>query len=224
LIAAAALVWMTASAAWSENLDHGEQLLQKMVTLVTVHNPNLLSQRRLVDETQRLPDRAPGWTIPGMNLNAGLYTWNPLTGVPALLPSVSLGFSVSFSDPGRELDILKMKQEKELARQGWETARGTALAALFNRVRDILKLISQGKNLRALRSYLHDYSVLADRQRSEQSVSLDKLWELQERISDIDTQLDTLDGQRETTMMEAALSLGGDAWEELLALFRQLGT
>ena len=222
--AAAVLALLAGPSAWAQDNARGDPLVQKMVTLVVAHNPILLSQQRLVDEAQRIPDRAAGFAISGMNLGGGVYTLNPYTGAPGFLPSVTLGLNLSFSDPARELNILKMKQEKELARQGWETARDTALATLFSRIREILKLKSQGKNLQALRSYLHDYSVLADTQRTEQAISPDKLWDLRERISDIDTQLDTLGGQLETTMMEAALSLGGDAWPELLALLRQLGS
>jgi hypothetical protein len=219
----AAVLLTLASGAWTQDKDHGDLLMQKMMTLVMAHNPILVSQQRLADSAQRFPDRAAGFAIPGMSLNAGLYTWNPFTDTLSLLPSVTFGLSFSFNDPARELAILKMKQEKELARQGWETARDTALATLFARVRDILKMKSQEKNLAALRSYLQDYSALADRQRSEQSISPDKLWDLRARITDLDTQLDTLDGQIETTMMETAVSLGGDAWQELLALFRELG-
>jgi hypothetical protein len=221
VLAVALLV--AAVAAWAQDKDGGDPLMQKMVTLVATHNPILLSQQRLADSAQRIPDRRPGFTIPGMTVNAGLYTWNPFTNSFSLLPSVTFGLSFSFNDPARDLSIIKVKEEKELARQGWETARDTALATLFSRVRDILKMKSQGKNLTALRSYLRDYSALADRQRSEQSISPDKLWDLKARIADLDTQLDTLDGQMETTMMETAVSLGGDAWQELLALFRQVG-
>jgi hypothetical protein len=223
VLVAALFALLGASAAWTQDTDHGDLLLQKMVSLVIAHNPLLVSQQRIVNEAQRIPDRAAGFTVPGMNVSAGLYTWNPYTGLFALLPSVTFGLSFSFADPSRELTILKVSEEKELAKQGWETARDTALATLFSKVRDILKLKSQGKNLQALRSYLHDYSVLADAQRTEQAISPDKLWDLRGRIADIDTQLDTLDGQLETTTMEVAMSLGGDAWQELLALLRELG-
>ncbi len=223
VLVAALFALLGASAAWTQDTDHGDLLLQKMVSLVIAHNPLLASQQRIVNEAQRIPDRAAGFTVPGMNVSAGLYTWNPYTGVFSLLPSVTFGLSFSFSDPTRELTILKVSEEKELAKQGWETARDTALATLFSKVRDILKLKSQGKNLQVLRSYLHDYSVLADARRTEQAISPDKLWDLRGRIADIDTQLDTLDGVLETTTMEVAMSLGGDAWQELLALLRQLG-
>jgi hypothetical protein len=221
--AAAALLLVAAAAAWAQDKGDRDLLIQRMAALVIAHNPIMVSQQRIVDESQRLPDRAAGFTIPGMSITAGLYTWNPYTNAFALLPSVTFGVSFSFNDPGRELTILKMKEEKELSKQGWQTARDTALASLFSKVRDILKLRSQGKNLRALRSYLQDYSALADTRRSEQAISPDKLWDLRERIADLDTQLDTLGGQLDTTMMEAAMSLGGDAWQELLGLLQQLG-
>jgi len=217
------LALLAAAAARAGDADHGDLLLQKMASLVTAHNPILVSQQRIVDQAQRIPDRVAGFTVPGVNLTAGLYTWNPYTNAFALLPSVTFGVGLSFDDPSRELTILKVKEEKELAKQGWETARDTALATLFSKVRDIVKLKSQGKNLQALRGYLHDYSALADSQRTEQSISPDKLWDLRERISEVDTQLDTLDGQIETAMLETAMSLGGDAWQELLGLLRQLG-
>ena len=221
--AAAVLVLAAATAAGAQDIGSRDQLIQKMAALIAAHNPILMSQQRIVDEAQRLPDRAAGFSIPGMSVGAGFYTLNPYTNAFALLPSVTLGLNFSFNYPARELTILKMKEEKELAKQGWETARDTALATLFSKVRDILKMKSEGKNLKALRSYLQDSSVLAAAQRSEQAVSPDKLWELKERLADLDTQLDTLDGQLDTTMTETAMSLGGDAWQELLGLLRQLG-
>jgi hypothetical protein len=221
VLIAVSLMLLAASAAPAQDRGQGE-LLQKMVSLVVAHNPILVSQQRVVDEAQRIPDRVPGLTIPVLNFGTGLYTVNPVTFVPTFLPTVTLSVSVSFSDPNRDLIILKVKEEKELARQGWETARDTALATLFSKVRDILKLKSQGKNLQALRSYLHDYSALAESQRTEQAISPDKVWDLRERIADVDTQLDTLDGQIETAMLEVAMSLGGDAWQELLGLLRQI--
>ena len=224
LLAAAAFALAAAAGAGAQADDQGDALMQKLAALVIAHNPILQSQQRIVDQAQRVPDRRAGFTVPGLSLSAGLYTWNPYTDVFALLPSLNFGLSFSFDDPARELNILKVKEEKELAKQRWETARDTALSTLFSRVRDILKLRSQGKNLAALRAYLRDYSVLADTQRSEQSVSPDKLWDLKERITDLDTQLDTLDGQLQTTMMETAMSLAGDDWQELLGLLRQLGT
>ncbi len=224
VLVAALLALLRASAAWTQDTDNGDLLLQKMVSLVVAHNPLLVSQQRIVNEAQRIPDRAPGVAVPGMNVSAGLYTWNPIANAFGILPSVTVGLNFSFADPARDLTILKTTEEKELAKQGWETARDTALATLFSKVRDILKLKSQGKNLQALRSYLHDYSLLADSQRTEQAVSPDKLWDLRGRIADIDTQLDTLDGQLQTMTMETAMSLGGDAWQELLALLRQLGS
>jgi hypothetical protein len=222
--AAVVLVMLAAATAGAQDSGGQDQLVQKMASLVVAHNPILVSQQRIVDESQRLPDRKAGFTIPGMSVSAGFYAWNPYTDAFAILPSVTFGLNFSFNDPARELTILKMKEEKEIAKQGWETARDTALATLFSRVRDILKMKSQGKNLKVLRGYLQDYSVLADTRRSEQAVTPDKLWDLRERIADLDTQLDTLGGQIDMTMTEAAMSLGGDAWRELLDLLRQLGT
>lgn len=220
---AVAVMVLLATSAWAQQGAAADLLMQKMVDVVLSHNPVLASQQRLVDEAQKIPDRSPGFTIPGLTLSSGLYTWNPYTDVFALLPSVTVGLSLSFNDPARELNILRVKEEKEMARQNLVTAKNAALADLFSKIRDILKLKSQGKNLAGLRDYLRDSSTLAESQRSAQSVSPDKLWDLRQRITDIETQLDTLDGQVQTTMMEAAMSLGGDAWQELLGLFRQLG-
>jgi hypothetical protein len=210
------------STAGSQENAPGDQLMQQMVSLVLAHNPILVSRQRLMDESRRIPDRSPGFAIPGLSVSAGVYTWNPYTNAFSILPSVTVGLSLSFDDPARELNILKMKEEKEAAAQALQEAKDTALATLFSRIRDILKLKSQGKHLTELRGYLRDYSALAESQRSAQSLSPDKLWDLRGRIADVETQLDTLEGQIETTMMETAMSLGGDGWQELLGLLRQL--
>ncbi len=209
-------------AAWTQERAASDGLMRKMAALVLTHNPILLSQSRLIEEGRRIVEPGDGFAIPGMTLGAGLGIWNPYTNSFAVTPSVTFGLSFSFSDPTRGLNVLKIKEEKELAKQQWETAKNTTLAQLFSKIRDIQKLKSQGRNLASLKKYLEDYSSVAQSQRIEQAIGPDKLWELKERLTNLDIDLQTLDGQLETTMLETAMSLGGDAWEDLLQLLREL--
>jgi hypothetical protein len=223
IVAVVSVAAFAASAAWGQQSGSLDALTQQMVSLVLAHNPTIVSRQRIVDESRQLPDRAAGLAVPGVSFGAGVSVYNPTTNAFSLLPSVTVGLSLSLNDPARDMSILKMKEEKETAWQALQEAKDAALAALFSTVRDILKLKSQGKNLADLGSYLRDFSAVAESQGSSQSVSPDKLWDLRQRIADLQTQLDTLDADLETTMMESAMSLGGDAWQELLGLLRQLG-
>ncbi len=224
LLTAIAIALVVVPVSWGQQSAPPDQLLQRIAEFVLAHNPILVSRQRLTDDARQIPDRPPGLLVPGLSLSASVYSWNPYTNLFAVLPSASVGLSLSFGDPSRDLDIIRLKEARVADAQALQEAKDAALATLFQRVRDILKLKAEGKNLTELRNYLRDYSAVADTQRSAQSISPDKLWDLRQRIADAQTQLDTLDGELQTTMMETALSLGGDGWQELLGLLRQLVT
>jgi len=211
-----------AAAAWPQVQTQGDGLLGEIVAVIMENNPVLVSQRRLIQESERLPEPGTAFAVPGITLGTGVALLDPDTNNIAFIPSITLGVSFSINDPARVLNVYRIRQEKEKARQDWEGSKNAALSELFIKIREIYRLKSQGRNLLALRKYLKDYATAAQSQRGELAVGPDKLWDLMERLTNIDIELETANSQLETIMMETAMRLGGNAWEELLRLLRQL--
>jgi hypothetical protein len=216
------LLLCIAASAWPQAQGQTDGLIKKMVAVILEHNPALVSQNELILESQRLQEPGTGFAVPGMNLGAAVGLWDPDTNSLTFVPSVSLGVSFSINDPARALNVYRIRQEKEKAKQDWESSKNAALSELFSKIREIEKLKSQGRNLLALQKYLKDYSSAAQAPRGETAIGPDKLWDLMERLTNIDIELETVNSQLDTIMMETAMRLGGSAWEELLLLLRQL--
>lgn len=197
-------------------------IIQKMMAIVLEHNPVLTSAERLMEESGRLPRQDLAFLIPGVNVGAGFGTWDPLTNTYGFRPYVSLGLNFAFTDPSRAMNAYRIEEAREKARQDWETSRVTALSLLFSKIREIGKLQSQSRSQLALKKYLEDFASVAETQSFAQTMGPDKLWDLKERLATLQADLQAADGQIQSLMLETAMSLGGDAWEELLTLLRQL--
>jgi outer membrane protein TolC len=210
------------SPVWIEAQIRDNEITQKIIDLVLTHNPTLLSRARIVEQARNMGEPGYGLSIPDMNISASLGFFNPTTNLFALNPSVGIGLSISFSDPARQLDVLKIKEEKESAKQEYEKARNEILSTLFSKIRELSRLRSQKKNLKDLLSYLEDYSKAAEAQRMQQSIGLDKLWDLKARITDLRIEMETLAAETDTLLQETAMGIGGDSWEEILSLLMQL--
>ncbi len=200
----------------------GAAIVQKIMEIVLTHNPVLTSAARLEKESERLPRQDLSFLIPGVSVGAGFGTWNPQTNTYVYVPNLSLGLTFSFSDPTRTMNVFRIQEAKEKAKQDWETSRVAALSLLFSKIREIGTLQSRMKSNLALKKYLEDFSSAAETQSLAQTMGPEKLWDLKERLANLDTDLQAADGQIQSLMLETAMSLGGDAWEELLALLRQL--
>jgi hypothetical protein len=218
------LILCMAVSGWSQAKETADGLYQKMTAVVLQYNPALLSLDELVQESRRLKEPGVGLSIPGMSFGATAGFWNTYTNSPGFAPSITAGLSLSFNDPARALNVYRIRQEKEKAKQDWESAKNAALSELFSKVREIQKLKSRGRNLVALQKYLQDYNLAAKTQGGDPTIGPDKMWDLMERLTNVQTDLDTVDGQLETTMMETAMRLGGSAWQDLLQLLRQIDT
>jgi hypothetical protein len=221
-ISAITFFLLITAAVWPQVQPQAEGLLGEIVAVIMENNPVLVSQSELIQESERLPEPGTTFAVPGMTLGTGVALWNPDTNSLAFIPSITLGMSFSMNDPARVLNVYRIRQEKEKARQDWEGSKNAALSELFSKIREIYRLKSQSRNLLALRKYLRDYAAAAQSQRGELAVGPDKLWDLMERLTNIDIELETANSQLETIMMETAMHLGGNAWEELLRLLRQL--
>jgi tRNA nucleotidyltransferase/poly(A) polymerase len=209
---------------WGEDQDQQNELIERMIRIVLENNPTLKSQERLVRESQEFPEPRPTLAMNGLSFNVGSSIWDPDTNSFSFVPAASLGISFSLGDPARVLNSLNVKKQKEGAKQDYHQLKNSMVSDIFANVREILKLKSQSKSLEKLKAYLEDYSNLIEKQVKAGVIELepDKLWDLKERIMGIEVEIQDVKNKLNTIKLEGAIRLGGDAWGELLELFKQL--
>ena len=210
--------------AWGQDDRVQNEMVQGMIRLVLENNPTLAFQQTLVRESEKLPKIGGAIAITGLTLTGGTSFWDPNTNAFRIAPAVTLGTSLSLGDPARLLSSYNLNKERVLARQEYQKIRDSLIADLLSTVRDILNLSSKQESLGKLRVYLQDYSDLLEKQvRAGAAVpDLQKLWDLKERIMGIEVEIQDAKNKMSTMKLEAAMRLGGDAWEKLLDLFAQL--
>lgn len=224
LIIYAFLIFSILFPVWAENQDKQNELIERMIRIVLENNPTLKSQERLVRESEDFPEAHSTFAISGLNFSVGSSIWDPDTNSFSFVPAVSLGVSFSLGDPGRVLNSLNIKKQKEGAKQDYQQLKNSMVSDIFANVREILKLKIQSKSLENLKEYLEDYSNLTEKQVKAGVIELepDKLWDLKERIMGIEVEIKDVKNKLNTIKLEGAMRLGGDAWGELLELFKQL--
>jgi hypothetical protein len=220
-----ALLLLTAGPrAWGQNDKVQNETVQGMIRLVLENNPMLAFQQTLVSESQKLPRTGGAVAITGLTLTGGTSFWDPNLSSFKLAPALTLGTNLSLGDPARLLSSYSLDKERVLARQDYQKIKDSLIADLLSTVRDLLSLSSRQQSLGKLEVYLQDYSDLLERQvRAGAAVpDLQKLWDLKERIMGIEVEIQDAKNKMSTMRLEAAMRLGGDAWEKLLDLFSQL--
>ncbi len=220
----ACLLLLAATGAWAQVDGGQDQIIQQMLRIVLENNPTLASQQELVRESEKLPDIRSRIALTGMSFSFATSYYDPDTGAFRVYPAATLGTSISISDPARAMNAYNLKKAREEARQEYQKTRSYLIADLLSAVRDILAWQNKAASLEKLKVYLEDYSDLVEKQvrAGAASPDADKLWNLRERIIGIEVEMQDLRDRRSTMQLEAALRLGGEAWQELLDLFGQL--
>ena len=204
-----------------QQIPQGE-LLQRLIEIVVQKNPLLASQAIVVQQNRTVPEPRSTSAINGINLSAGIADTGASPVDYRFAPSATIGLSVTISDPGRALNILRITQEKEQAKQQLQKTKNEVIAQLFEKINQILQLKSQQSSLSNLKAYLMDYTALVEKQVRQGIVEPDRLLALKERLASLEVQLQDVKNQLGTARLETALSLGGDAWEGMLLLLEQL--
>ena len=210
--------------AWGQDDKVQNEIVQGMIRLVLENNPTLAFQQTLVRESEKIPKTGGAIAITGLTLTGGTSFWDSNVSSFRLAPAVTLGANLSLGDPARLLSSYNLDKERVLARQEYQKIRDSLITDLLSTVRDILSLSSKQESLGKLKVYLQDYSDLLEKQvRAGAAVpDLQKLWDLKERIMGIEVETEDAKNKMSTMKLEAAMRLGGDAWEKLLDLFAQL--
>jgi outer membrane protein TolC len=224
ILASAILLFTAGSVSWGQVNPAQNEIIQAMVRIVLENNPTLSSQQTLVREGQKLPELRSRVVLTGINFTAGTSIWNPDSNSFQLYPAFTIGTSLSLSDPARILNGYNLKKEREGAKQEYQKIRNTLIAELLDAVGEIMKLYGRRDSLEKLKVYLEDYSDLIEKQvrAGVGAPELDKLWTLKERIINLEADLKDVENQLSTKRLQTAMSLAGDAWQELFDLMARL--
>lgn len=197
-------------------------LMQQLIDIVIQNNPLLSSQASVVESGSHV--RVPHGlsSVTRMNLSGGIADNSTVPDQYHYGPTATLGFTFDFSDPGRALNILRITQEKEQAKQQWEKTKNDLISQLFQRIDDILRLESQQKSQSKLSSYLENYTALLEKQVAQGVVEPDRLLPLKERLATLEVDLQDTKNKLGTIKIHTAMSLAGDKWKEMLVLLDEL--
>ena len=218
------LVLAFGAPAWGQADVAQSDVVRQMISVVLENNPTLASQQALVRDSAKIPDLGGSVAITGLSLSGGTSFWDPTTNAFRIAPAFTLGTSLSLADPARLLNIYNLKKEQQLALQEYQKTKDALVADVVSTATDLLSLASKQESLRKLEAYLQDYSDLLERQVKAGAAApdLQKLWDLRERIMGIEVDIQDAKNKMSGTKLEAAMRLGGDAWQRLLDLFAQL--
>ncbi|OHD76106.1 MAG: hypothetical protein A2V99_03575 [Spirochaetes bacterium RBG_16_67_19] len=223
--ALACLLLLAAAGAWAQGGGGRDESIQRMLQIVLDNNPTLASQAALLRESEKLPAPRGGVALTGISFSIATSYYDPDTGSFYIRPAATLGASLSIADPARALNAYNLKKAREEARQEYLRIRNSLVADLFSTMRELLGLGNKGASLERLKAYLEDYSNLVEKQvrAGTASPDVDKLWNLRERIIGIEVEMQDARNRQSTLQQEAAMRLGGEAWQELFDLLDQLG-
>jgi hypothetical protein len=197
--------------------------MMEMIQLVMRNNPALISQAALLAQSRTIPDPRKGPSVTGISLNVGSQIWDYEAGSFEFGPSVGVGLNFALRNPSRTLTDLTIQKEKAAIEQEYERIKDQLVADLLSRVGDLVQLRDKRRNLAEVRSYLQDYSELIERQVKAGVAQPDpaRVLDLRERVMGINVEMRDAEVQIETLRLETAVTLGGEAWEELLGLLRK---
>lgn len=220
-------LWSLAYPAFGQQLSAGEripqgELLKRLVQIVVENNPTLISQAAAVARNGAVAEPRSPSAITGLNVSAGIVDYYYSRTDYGYAPTASIGMNIAIGDPNRALNILRVTQEKEQAKQLWEKTRSDLIAKLFGSINQMLRLKSQVSSLTDLKRSLDGYSTLVEGQVKQGIVEPDRLIALKERLANLNVELQDAKNQLVTIRLETAVSLGGKAWEEMHRLLDEL--
>ncbi len=210
----------------TEELTPKGDILQETINLVVENNPTLQSQRSLLEHIQALPDpgRGPDFQL---SLRGGITTYaNTDTQEIFTGPTGGVGLEVPlFSFSKRKERImyqLTYAKELEKAKQDYLALRNSIISELLVKLNKMFQLENEKKKLEELKSFLSSNIESLKQQVKAGVVKASDLWELTERIMDIETKVYNQSSELKILKREIAINLGGEKSEELRQMLEQL--
>jgi len=215
-------------AAWgkTEELIPKGDILQETIDLVVENNPTLQSQRSLFEQIQALPDPGKGGDFQ-LSLRGGITTYasedtqevwfGPTGGVGLEIPLFS-----SSRRKERIMSRLTYAKELEKAKQDYLRLKNSIVSELLAKLNKLFGLQNEKKKLEELRFFLSSNIESLKQQVKTGVIKAADLWELTERIMDIETKIYNRSTELEILKREIALNLGGEKSSQLRQMLEQL--
>jgi outer membrane protein TolC len=215
-----------AGSAKAEKLTPKGDMLQEIIDLVVENNPTLQSQKSLLDQIQALPDPGKGFDFQ-LNVRGGMTVYvdensqeiwaGPTGGVVLEMPLFS-------SSRRRESIMSRLTYAKELekARQDYLALKNSIVSELLTKLKKLFQLENEKKKLEQLKSFLSSNSESLEQQAKTGVIKAADLWQLSERIMDIETKIYNQSSELEILRREIAINLGGEKSSQLWQMLEQL--
>ena len=215
-----------AGSAKAEKLTPKGDMLQEIIDLVVENNPTLQSQKSLLDQIQALPDPGKGFDFQ-LNVRGGVTAYvdennqeiwaGPTGGVVLEIPLFS-----SSSRRERIMSRLTYAKELEKARQDYLALKNSIVSELLTKLKKLFQLENEKKKLEKLKSFLSSNSESLEQQAKTGVIKAADLWQLSERIMDIETKIYNQSSELEILRREIAINLGGEKSSQLWQMLEQL--
>jgi outer membrane protein TolC len=215
-----------AGSAKAEKLTPKGDMLQEIIDLVVENNPTLQSQKSLLDQIQALPDPGKGFDFQ-LNVRGGVTAYvdeysqeiwvGPTGGVVMEIPLFN-------SSRRRERIMSRLTYAKELekARQDYLALKNSIVSELLTKLKKLFQLENEKKKLEQLKSFLSSNSESLEQQAKTGVIKAADLWQLSERIMDIETKIYNQSSELEILRREIAINLGGEKSSQLWQMLEQL--
>ena len=212
LVSSLPLILLISLTAWAQDQPQPLQKdpLYRIIELVVENNPILQSQRDLIEEIEQMPEPGAGFVD---------KSWEAESETEAAASRTPL-LSITELEEIRDRR-LERRETLEKARQTYESLKKTLLSELLASLTNLSKLENKKKSLTQLQSFLRNRAESLSKQVKAGLEKPATLFDLTERIMNIS--METKDSAEElrTLKLRIAITMGGDKWQELLALLDQ---
>ncbi len=203
----------------TENLN---QLHQKAIFLVLESSPVIISQKDLIQEYEDL-EIYEGKEI-SFDIDGGIAAEYDDGFKP--VPRMGFNFSYPLFSPDREIEIQRQKityrETLTTNIHKLENLKNEKIKNLTQQINQLTELIHQIKGKNDLLETLNQRKRRLEELVNAGIVDPENLWNLDERISELKIELNSLNTQKTYLINEIALSYAGEQWEDLKIILNEI--
>ena len=216
IVVAAWLLLPAAALAQTKEKVQRVNVLQQVIQLAVKNSPILESQRSLINTIQKMPDPGAGF----INLEE-LQSKSRRVGEEGMgTPLLSLSQAVQVE----AFIQTKLDREKTLAeaKQTYENLKQSLISNLMTKITEMAKLENKRENLEELKSFLERRQSSLEKQVKTGIKEPSALFDLMEIVMKTSLEIKNVARELDALMLEIAISLGGEKWEDLLGLLNKV--
>lgn len=210
--------------AYGREVEEMEDLIHDAVNLVLEEHPRLKSQRRVLRAALDLPEHKRTF-LGDINLSTELQATIDEDEFKAL-PLAGLRFSIPLYRPDAERkrieDEYALLREREVEVQNLQEQKEIIISELMHNIDRIFLLNHREEGKIKLIDSLKEREELLKELIQGGSASPQDLWDLDERIVEIEVDVANLKSQQMLLIEEVARNLGGERWRDLKRLLEEI--